>query len=309
MGINMNINININNHSTGTSSRRRNENTVSFSAQERIVSIPCRSSLQDLLDLIWYSRQEIETITHDADQLVLEAEDSGTCLFTRDTLPDSLRGLERKTERGHMDSFRHRVAVYSAVLDSDSDSVSDNATLAQQSEHATREARTAAIQRAKQDQVEAQAIHKLLACTTSSKTGHSLPSAAPLKVDPQQVRVRLVNGKPRPPPKRQSSSFKRTTHLPRKDPTSTTCGTSTSNTVPTNTSSCPMPKKASPIATPTPKTTTSICTSTAPKKMLLPTTTSRSPKTLATTAAASARRAVRGKGRLSLDCACVFNAA
>jgi hypothetical protein len=131
-------------------------NKISFSPQDRIVSIPCRTSLEDL-ESIWYSRREIETITHDADRLVLEAEDRGTCLFTRDTLPDSLRGLERKTERGHLESFRLRVAVYDAVLDSDS--ASDN-PIATQSEQATREARTAAIQRAKQDQVEAFAIYK-----------------------------------------------------------------------------------------------------------------------------------------------------
>jgi len=133
---------------------------VSFNSKQKVKPIPSLSSFTESdISAIWYSRVEIETVTHQANELVLEAEEN-LPFGQLDYKGDSIRGLERKTEDGHAEAFLARVSVYDAVLDEQDRQWNagikvgelDLDAIARACSKASTEAKFAAFQRAKTDE-------------------------------------------------------------------------------------------------------------------------------------------------------------
>lgn len=159
---------------TQNKSKRR----VTFATKQKVKPIPPLSSFSTQeLQSIWYSRSEIETVTHLANELIVEAEDNITFGQT-EYKGDSIRGLERKTEDGHAEAFLSRVSVYDAVLDEQDRQWNRGATvgfldfdkIGQLCEKASSEAKFAAYQRGKNDQTSIQAYVRAVPTTTTEAT-------------------------------------------------------------------------------------------------------------------------------------------
>ena len=134
--------------------------SVSFNDKPNVRSIPSVPSLLEFqpqaLASIWYDKYEMETTKEEANQIVLEAEASkSTTSSNQEEETDSLRGLERQTEQGSMESFHHRLEIYEAVLDYEATS-DDGDSVASRASKATEKAKEIALKRAQQDALDAQ---------------------------------------------------------------------------------------------------------------------------------------------------------
>ena len=163
----------------------KHRGSVCFAAKEKVKPIPPLSSLSaQEIRSIWYSQSEIETIAHEADVLILEADDSIGYLGGY-YLEDSMRGLERKTEEGHAESFLARVSVYDAVLEEQNRQCTDTKApvkldltrIARLCEKASSSAKFAAFQRGKNDEA---SIQSYLRERSSASAGAFSSVASPV---------------------------------------------------------------------------------------------------------------------------------
>lgn len=182
--------------------------TVSFATKEKVNRIPPLSSLSaQEIRSIWYTQSEIETIAHEADVLILEAEDN----IDGNYLDDSMRGLERKTEDGHAESFLSRVSVYDAVLEEQNRQCNgaktpvelDFTRIARLCEKASSSAKFSAFQRGKKDEV---SIQSYLRERSSTSAGPFSSVASPVGNKVNVARVPVSSKKNTAPKPKKSVS-------------------------------------------------------------------------------------------------------
>jgi hypothetical protein len=183
--------------------QRKQSHPVRFASKNTTHDIPSFKALPPReREKLWFTAIEIETLAVQADECVVRAEENNSVVD--DTTGDIVRGLERKTDDGHMENFLNRVAVYDAVLDEQeaqqARNCKDAGKIARACEKASSDAKFTAFTRAKQDEADIQTylyhehplpLH-LQKTTTTSKTATTRLSQL-LAQQPVKTRTTTTN--------------------------------------------------------------------------------------------------------------------